>query len=491
MRRNLATAVPPHLAYKPLNFLSNLIVKARNNPDYAAAVATGYGLMSLQLIIQVLLIPLYLRTLGTYTFGVLMILMAQVAFGYVFAGWLYNLLLRRFGESLAAGDTAGFSRLYVGGKVLLVGIGLAWGLGLLALEVFHPIFFEDAPPEMQREILWAMCLSALHLLLMYEVVVEHTIFAATKRQLVSNSVTIISLLGFALCVVPWLLFGGGLIGVVGCFLVGDVAARIVAFVALRRTGVHINIRSAIGAKTKLWADMLAPHGRRYFVYALLAMALQADLLVVGFFGDPNLVAQFALVWKIAEIMILLLARIAQHLQPEFVSMDVTGDRKRLQRVYGEAYLWMGLAAVVLAVIYAAVGAQVVELWVGAERVPHETWLYPLAGAVIFWLGISRLPAILAQALSRMRPLMWIAVMELSGKLVFIGYYFDELGTKTTLLATSLVHVCGIALAYWLLGRRLLGLWPFSSALGVTVSASAEAAARDRASAAEQRLKRRR
>jgi O-antigen/teichoic acid export membrane protein len=463
-----------------LNFLSNLVSKARNNPDYAAAVASGYGLMALQLIIQVLLIPLYLRTLGTYNFGVLMILMAQVAFSFVFANWLYNLLLRRFGETLAAGDIAGFSRLYVGGKVLLVGIGLAWGLGLLALEVFHPIFFKDASAETHREILWAMGLSALHLLFMYEIVVEQTIFAATKRQFLFNCVTIVSLLGFTLCVVPWLLLGGGLIGVVGCFIVGDVAARAVAFVALRRTGILINMRSAVGAKTRLWADMLAPHGRRYFVYALLAMALQADLLIVGFFGDPNVVAEFALVWKIAEIMVLLLTRIAQHLQPEFINMDVNGDRQRLQRVYGEAYLWIGLAAVILAVVYAVAGAQMVGLWVGSARVPQGTWLYPLAGAAIFWLGISRLPAILAQALSRMRPLMWIAIMELSGKFIFIVFFFDRLGTNTTMLAISSVHVCGIALAYWLLGRRLLGRWPFSAALDVTVSASAEAAAPERA-----------
>ncbi len=438
-----------------MNKFSNLIAKAKNNPDYAAAILTGYVSMGLQIVIQILLVPLYLHTLGSYRFGALMILSAQIAFGYLFVGFFYSVLLRRFRESLTAGDTAEFTRVYVAGKMILLAIGALFGFMVLGLEAWYPVFFEDVPTDLQSEIWWATALAVLHFFLMCEVSVEQTLFSALQRQVSGNLLGLIGLVAFAVAVVPWLLSGGGLAGVFGCFVLGDVLSRIYAFITLRRAKLAIQLSALATGFGETCRHLLSGRATFYFAYALVAMVLQSDVLIIGMLSGADVTAQFVLVWKIADVMVLVISRITIHLQPEFLGMDVAGDRARLRRVYHEAYWGLLLVSAVIAAGYALVGPWIMQLWVGAERAPKDPWLYWLAGAAILWLGASRLPGILAQALSRMRGLLCIATIEMTAKLGLIVALFPIVNIRASLIAISAVHGLGIAVAYWWLGRHLI------------------------------------
>lgn len=418
------------------------------------AVLSGYAVMAAQVGVQIFLVPLYIHALGSYGFGVLMILLAQVGFAYLFIGLFFSNLLRLLHEALQSGDKAEFSRIYVAGKLSFLGIGLLFALVLLGFENRLPIFFEDASPAARKEIWWASCAMAVHFMLLCEVSVEQTVLAATRRQTSVNFITLCGLLVFAVAAVLWLLSGGGLVGVACCFVIGDVAARILAFAILRQSPIVIDLATARRGLMRTCRRLLSTRSQHYYVYALLAMVLQSDILILGWLGGAELTAQFALIWKIAETMILLVARFGSHLQPEFVAMDVDGDQDRLIRVYTHAY-WGGLTfSFVAAAGYALFGQWVTQLWVGVARTPPDPWLYWLAGLAIFWMAIARLPAILAQALSRLHALIAIAAAEMIGKFVLIVTLLPSNGLRAPLIAISIVHVLGIAVAYAWLGRRL-------------------------------------
>jgi len=205
----------------------------------------------------------------------------------------------------------------------------------------------------------------------------------------------------------------------------------------------------------LLARFVGPLGLAYSAYGVLFIVLQTDVLIVGWLADPTVAGRYVLVWKIAEVIVLMLWRIPEHLQAEFIRMDAQNDRERLARVYRHGLVTVRLAALAAAVGYALLGPWMVRLWVGAEHAPADRAGFALAGAAIFWLASARMPAVFAYALMRLKPLLRVAAMEVAGKLALIVVLFPYVGYLAPLIAINAVHVGGIAFAYARLGRSSL------------------------------------
>jgi O-antigen/teichoic acid export membrane protein len=440
--------------HKLFTTLSTFVFKAKNNPDFAAAVFIGYGLMTLQTVVQVLLVPLYLKTFGGYRFGALMILISYVGFAFALVGALYTVMLRLFGQAINERDDVQLSSLYIAAKVLAICIALVCGVAVNLTEFVHPVLFGDAPVELRDEIIQALALSTLHLILLCELSVEQTMLAAEGRQAAANLVSLLGLVVFAVTVVPVLFLDGRLVDVMACFIVADVVSRTFAAYLSRRHFRH-RLRELFSPCAAAIRRILSSQAREYFALTLITVALQADVLIVAILGGAIAAAKFVLVWKIAEMLTLILSRITQHLQAEFVRMDLRGERARLARVYHEIYWAMASAALCLSVAYAVFGRLIVELWVGQDAVPPEGWSYSLAGLAILWVGIARLPITFALSLDRIKPLVRLAGVELAAKLVVVWLIFPKWGYLAPLIAISVVHVIGVAFGYYALGRSML------------------------------------
>ncbi len=441
-------------SHKALTSLTNFALKAKNNPDFAAAVFIGYGLLSLQVIVQIFLLPLYLQALGVYRFGALMILIGCTSFAFVLVGSLYSVLLRLFGGAQRDQNRSLVSALYVAARIISVGMALLCGIIIIGAELIHPFLFEDAPPELHHEIFGALLLSILHLMFLCEVSVNQALLAAGGRQAAANLVTLVGLAVFAVTIVPALLMGTNLLGVMICFLIGDVASRFFVHYLLRKT-VSIRPLQPIGRYRAAMKKVLSGETRPYFAFTVVSVGQQADVLIIGIIGGPLAAAHFVLVWKIAEMLILILSRVTQHLQAEFVRMDLRGERSRLRRIYREVYIGVFVAALFLGLLYSLFGAWIVELWVGQEAVPTETWSYIWAGLAILWLSMARLSVVLALSLEQINPLIRLAGLELAAKVVLIFLLFPHWGYLAPIIAISVTHLCGIAYGYYALGRSTL------------------------------------
>lgn len=440
--------------HKLTTILSTFILKAKHNPDFAAAVFIGYGLMAFQVVIQILLVPLYLKTFGAYRFGALMSLISFAGLAFALVGALYTVMLRLFGEAINAKDEIKLSALYFVAKIISICIGLLCSIIFVAVEVIHPVLFDDAPVEIHHEIFRALQLSIVHLLLLCELSVEQTMLAAKGRQAAANLVTLMGLVVFAITVVPVLILDGALIDVMACFIVADIFSRIFAYYLLRRY-VHLRLIAPLRRYGLALREILSSQAQKYFILTGATVVLQADVLIVATIGSPLDAAKFVLVWKIAEMLTLLLSRVTQHLQVEFVRMDLGGERKRLIRIYRQVYGALFIASLCLAGAYGLFGHWIVAHWVGEDTVPGETWAYGLAGLTILWIGIARLPITLMLSLNQITPLVKIAGLELSTKLLLIFLLYPEWGYLSPIIAISATHFFGIAYGYYILGRSTL------------------------------------
>jgi O-antigen/teichoic acid export membrane protein len=448
-----------------VSVLSGLIQKARNNPDYLGAVASGYLFIAFNILLQIVLVPLYLDKLGPHRFGVLMMLLSFVNFTMVGIYGLAGSALRVLGEYAAADNSRGFAQTYGLARTLLVIYGTLLALiVIVASVVFNRQLFDAAGRDHAFDIELAIVLIAIYVVLFLEFGLNRIALLAKKRQTQANCIQILFYLVFGASVVPWLLGGGGLAGVAGSLLLSVSVSRAAAWLYGRGIGIE-NIPWVWSTRDvrPLLARFIGPLGIGYFLYGVLFILLQTDVLIVGWLAGGVIAGQYVLVWKIAEVIVLMLWRVPEHLQAEFIAMDAHGDRERLMRVYRHSLWLVRFTALAAGAGYAALGPWMVRLWVGADHAPTDRWAYALAGTAIFWLATARMPAVLAFSLMRLKPLLRVAAVEIVGKLTLMFALFPMIGYLAPLVAINAVHVGGVAIAYARLSR-----WVSSSPKSETV-----------------------
>ena len=430
-----------------------LLPLVRNNPDYFGAVITAYGVVGIQVLVQLALIPLYLSTVGKYQFGVLMLFMVAVNVAYLGISWTYGIVLRILGEAAANKDANKFAEGYLAAKWLFTGYSVCLVVvGFMLIWVVPGQLFFGPQGAAREEIMLGAIFAALHFLVLAEFSVDQMALNARKRQVIANALLIGGLIIFVAMVIPWLNSGGGIAGVFGCLIIGNLMARAVVWAFWRRTGVKVGWGMPGAYLTDTIHRFLHLMGQGYLTYGLIFMALQTDVLLVGWLGGAEMAAEFVLVWKVAEVLIIAIWRLLDSLQPDLVYADVLGDQARMQRIYSKGIVIVRLVALGMGVIYGVLGPWLVRLWVGTEAAPDTAVGYALAGAAIFWLGSARFPAVFAYSLTLLRPLIMVAGAELVIKLVLILLLFGEVGYLAPLIAISVVHMGGIAIAYAKLPR---------------------------------------
>jgi O-antigen/teichoic acid export membrane protein len=441
-----------------LRFLSTIrlaVGQMFGDRDYAGALASGYVQIAVNAVVQLAMVPLYLETIGRAGFGILMVLLALATYLAVGALWLTGGATRTLGEMAANDDRLGFAEVWSAGRTAaLVYTGAVGAFVLVTLALFPGLLGTDA---LGVTGLWpALVLFALNVVVSWVLAIDRIGLNVTRQQTWSNVLGIGAQLVFVALAVPMLLGGGGLANVTGALLVGNLVALVAAGILWRHLGYRLSWWQNFRAQRRRVAGMLTRRGRDFTLYGMLSLTLQADILVISFIGGPLLAADFALVWKIAEVVVVALGRFPDALQPRMIQHDVRGEHDELATSIRRIDRLMIVAAATFGVIYAFAGPAVVELWVGADNVPHgplALYGYMLAGGAAFWLAITKLPIAAAFVTLRLRPLVVIMSVELTAKIALIATLVGTVGFFAPLAAINITHVLGTAWAYrWLLRK---------------------------------------
>lgn len=360
----------------------DIVRRIANNKDYGWSVASSYVQILINIVVQIVLIPLYLQYLGKVQFGVLMIVLASVNYLGLGIGWASAGAQRIMGEKYTLGEAETLQRVFGLSKIIFFlyagltavgGFGVVWGTG--------DLWFGD-DVSLRQDVIDMLLIGIVYMVVLYDLNVDRLILIAIGKQAYANALTAISLVVFAIAVVPILGANGGLPGVMVANLIGVVIARGVAYAMLRRFDLRARLpnRNDLGILRRLVGSM----GLGYALYgALLLTLLQADTILLGILGGATLVADYVLIWKVADVAMQALWRLPESLAPYLVHMDAKGENDRLRSIYITARKAMFLLAGVAGLAYAALGQKVVELWVGTENVPDAPWAYVLAGGRCF------------------------------------------------------------------------------------------------------------
>lgn len=429
------------------------LAKGRASRDYAAAVASGYAQMGVGLLVQLVMVPIYLSHLGRYRFGVLMMALTFVNVAAVGVVWLSGASLRLLGEAFADEDDDAFARIYTVSRWLLVGYAL-----LAALAVCVPLAYAvgrviDVPPDSVDAVRGAILGAGIYLIVLYALNTDRIALIARGKQSIADVLTVVSQLVFVVTAIAVLQAGGDLPHVMGALSLGMVVALAFARVPWRRASLPFRtfVRPAT-EHVRIAKRMAGRLGTTYLGYGVLALALQADTLIVGWLAGPATAATFVLLWRIPEMAVNALWRIPDAMQPFIIHLDTRGHWDVIARRARVTVTTMAALGGAVAVGYAILGPAVVSLWVGSSEAPSGRWGYVLAGTAVLWLAVARVPLVFAYATVRLTAVNRAMGVELALKLALIAALIGELGPVAPPLAINLIHGLGFSWLYLRLGR---------------------------------------
>lgn len=429
--------------------LSTLVMQILRHRGYLGALSSGYLLMLASILVQIVLVPLYLKTFGQYQFGVLMVLLSLVNFAVIGIAWMSGGALRLLGEYAGLGNETAFLRAYGLIKTIYVGYGLivATLLCVMGLSA-DQILFSGGTIEDVSSARATLLLTGVYLVVFYAVAIDRIALTARKRQGAANIAQLLGIVAFAAAVAPWLFNEWAMPGVMACQIFGAFVSNVLTWFFLKQDLIGLKMRLPSKSDTDILRRLGGRAGAGFFLHGALVLALLADTAFVGWLGGAKTAAEFYLVWKIAEVIVQLIWKLPEPLAPYFVQMDARGEHTSLTRIARLGYVLVAGVSLLMGIFYALFGPALATLWVGKENVPNSPLGYALAGGAIFWLGISRLPIVFAGARVALGPLNLAGGIELLGKLVITLLLFPRLGFVAILLGINLVHLLGVSLLYF-------------------------------------------
>ena len=425
--------------------------------DFYGTVVAGYGLIILNMVAQVILIPLYIKGIGADGYGVFLLLYSFMNYVDIGVGLFSGGVLRLLGENYAVGNLKGVRNAYTISKIVICGYGIIamfLMVGYASLVKGMQYFSSDAT-EAFRIVFSAMAF----LFIKYDLSVEYQALVGTQKQTLSNSLQMTAQFIYLLLAIPYLMKGNGQVSTLFLFnLIGLLVVRIIIFIyhSIKKDNIKL-IRfnkEMQDARKRLLGKM----GYSYALYGILIITFQADMLILGTLSDnAELLTVYAMTWKVAEAGRQILWKIPESMQPYIIEQDARSLRDEMRLQYKKIYKYTCALSFAAMMGYGLLGKAAIKIWMGDSYIDIPTIRIWLTAIVLFLNGIERTPAIYAYSTVNLKRLNTVAGIEVLIKTALIVVLFEKYEVSAPLIAMIITHICGIAYAYWDMGRKVVGI----------------------------------
>ncbi|NWF35537.1 hypothetical protein [Mariprofundus sp. KV] len=429
-----------------------------NPRSYLVALASNYAVMVVAALVQLILVPVYLNTIGTEGFGAATMIFSMVHVASVGLIWIDGGSARVMAEHAAHEEWSEASNAYslAGSIYIIYGCFVAALFMATVAAVDSPLFL--FPEKMDAEAVWILALSvSLYIVLQYDFNFQLLAYQAAKYHWVGNLLQIFNSVFFFILAVPALMLFGELYWVFICMVLSTLCTRWASWFGWRytaRRGAEIRYRFPNRSSMPLFRRLIGRMGVKYAIYGLLARAGQMDAMLVGWLGGTQAAGLYALLVKIPYLCVQVIWRIASTAEPYFIHCDSRGEHQRLVQIYHKGQLITAAASLAMGLGFALFGHWVLAFWVGETNIPQAHEAYWLAGMMIVWIGATRWPVRCAYALLKLRSLCIVTFFESAAKVSLIILMFDSVNYLAPVWAINIEFIFGVLFLYIWLGRQL-------------------------------------
>ncbi|ABC29201.1 putative membrane protein [Hahella chejuensis KCTC 2396] len=425
---------------------------------YLSTLSSGYVLMFVTMLAQLVTIPLYLGSYEKWGFGVISMMLAVVPLMALGITWVSGGGMRLMGEAVAKNDIVGARRIYSASKYLftLYGVVVAFILAAIGIS-FQDYWIDDAPNYYTREDLHYLIISfCVYIVVQYEFSSELAAFAATKKQHEGNIIQIINPIVMAAAVYVMILFGVGIQSVFISMTLGYLVMRVCTHYYWRRVstyGNYVVLLSPDREQIEATADMLKDYAVSYSIYGVLLLFLFSDVIIVGYLMGAEAAATLALIWKIPNLLMQTLWRVPIYAEPYVIHMDAKGEMEKLRSLFKKGFFAYSLMCFIAASVFYIIGEDVLQLWVGNIPDLKGDFKFLMCAGAIFFLSLSRWPISFLYAMVKLRMLIKVMAVELLVKVFFVIFFYNYHGFISPIVAINVEYILGLALAYYFIIKR--------------------------------------
>lgn len=417
--------------------------------SYISGVVGGYFHLAISMVIAIVLIPFLLKKIGSELTGVYLLLMTISGFLSVGIGWLSGAGVKLLVDAHALKESdylkdvhwIVFIGYFLYASVMLVAcVGASTQIGKLWFVSLSPQFVDQAR--------WACVFLGVFIWVSYIQNADLSLFTATFRQGTANLYRALAQVVFAISAFSLLSYSSR----VDLLMLSQVAGVLVVGILVRIHLSSLNMLS-IWKPRRLRKDvahsMFVSVGGAYFVFGLVQfLLLYGDVFIIGTLMGSSAVTSYILLWKIPEVLGVVLGRLSETLSPHLTKLNAIGDSVALRGVFVGFSKIQACLALAAGSAYAILGPYIAYLWVGDDQRHHEWIYYLIAGLALSFQVMNRHNIILHFALAKVRGIIFPQLLEFTLKLLLVIILLQKWGVAAPLLAYLIVQVFGFY--YWYL-----------------------------------------
>lgn len=397
--------------------------------------------MGTHILVQLILTPLYLTTLGDELFGLLMILLNILTFAVFGIAWFSGGLVRVLGEYWSNKNLEKFRETLILGKYIFT----SYSILVSILSIIFFFLFKNIGYLINIEVSTVILIS-LYFILTYEALPERQAFVGANWQALGNNIELTKVIIFAILTIYFLPKYTSINIVFIALIVGVISQRLITGLYLRKTlefqGWGI-LSSSMKPDLKRF---FSKSGLNYFHYGTIVLLLQLDVVIIGVIGGPVIAGKFVLLWKIPEVLGLMLSKIPISLEPKIIHLDAKSSLHKYNKIFLNSKMIFIILCLTTSIIYMLLGQYLVEIWVG-DSAPKDKWMYYVAGIALFFYSISRWPISFAFAQVKLDQLIRVSFIELLFKFIFTLILFKYFSFVSPIIGMIAIHVLYVARGY--------------------------------------------
>ncbi|MCP4345824.1 MAG: hypothetical protein GY795_09895 [Desulfobacterales bacterium] len=416
--------------------------------DYLIALLTNYLGLFLSIAIQVFLLPFLLNNMGARMTGLYYLFMTVSNFVAVGISWLTGAGVYFLASSGTKHNETDIQEthwaVFLGYTGYATFILIIISVGALKAGDW---WLCDAEPSLVREGCNACFILGLYIWVTYLHFADITLLTATLQQGWANFYRVVSQLIFVGGVVIFVISEPRLDLLMLVNLAGSLLAAVAARLHLRISGKLEPFKWHL-PDTGLLKQVFLTKGSSYFIFGVAQFGLiYGDVLIIGAILGSEKVAAYLVIWKIPEVIALILGRISEILSPYLTRIESRQGSSSTADVFLCVSRLLHCLGLIAGFAYALFGPSIVGLWVGEANRPDVSWYYWLAGAVLVIQVVNRHDIVLHYALAKLGNLVFAQFAELILKALLTIILFKWLGIIAPLVAALTVQLFGLTWLY--------------------------------------------
>ena len=343
-------------------------------------------------------------------------------------------LVRVLGEYWSNKNLSKFNETLILGKYIFTSYSII--VSTISIIVF--VTLKNANYFIDIDTLTIIIIS-LYFVLTYEALSERQAFVGANWQALGNSIELSKVIVFAFLTLYFLPKYKSIDIVFIALIMGVITQRIITGSYLK---LNLNFTGWGKFSNSMKPDLkrfMSRDGLNYLYFGTLVLLLQLDVVIIGIIGGPILAGKFVLLWKIPEVLGLILGKIPSSLEPKIIHLDSKSELSSYDKIFLQSKTLFVLLCLTISFIYMFFGEYLVQFWIG-NNAPKDDWMYYIAGMALFFFSISRWPISFAFAQVKLKKLIKISFIELIFKFIFTLILFEYFSYLSPLIGMILIHI---------------------------------------------------